>query len=269
MLNRYLPACLLPFWFVCNMVTAAPKCPPQPVKLGFMELGIYFKSERGIAAGNGIDRDLVDELSKRSGCAFDAKVQPRARTWIELKADRIDMMTATLSTPEREELLWLFPYVRSHHIVLLGPSAPTGLRTLEQFQAARSLKFGVIRGFAHSAFYDPLIAAWTQEGWVKVYADEAHLINALILGEVAAVTSYPGVFQFYINARVNPNSVRMEDWHKSNLQVLGNFGISKARFSQAEAHEWGMLIKAMQQDGTLLKIYRKYVSAHEAQNMLP
>ncbi|MFZ6676610.1 substrate-binding periplasmic protein [Undibacterium sp. Tian12W] len=251
------------------MVTAAPKCPSQPVKLDFIELGIYFKSERGIAAGNGIDRDLVDELSRRSGCVFDAKVQPRARTWIELKAGRIDMMTATLSAPEREEQLWLFPYVRSHHIILLGPSAPTTLHTLEQFQAARSLKFGVIRGFVHSPFYDPLIAAWTQENRVRVYADEAHLINALMQGEVAAVTTYPGVFQFYINARVNPNSVRMADWDKSNLQAVGNLGISKARFSHAEAHEWGMLIKAIQQDGTLLKIYRKYVGAHEAQNMLP
>lgn len=251
------------------MALAAPKCPPQPIKLDFLELGIYFKSERGIAAGNGIDRDLVDELSKRSGCAFDAKVQPRARTWIELEAGRVDMMTATLRTPEREEFLWLFPYVRSHHIILLGPSAPSTLHTLAQFQKARSLKFGVIRGFAHGAFYAPLIAAWTQEDRVRVYPDEAHLINALIQGEVAAVTSYPGAFQFYINANINPNSVRMVDWDKGNLQVLGNLGISKAHFSQVEAHKWGMLIKAMQRDGTLLKIYRKYVGAHEAQKMLP
>lgn len=269
MLNRYFPACLLPFCFAYNIASAAPKCPSQPIKLDLLELGIFFKSERGKAAGNGIDRDLVDELSKRSGCAFDAKVQPRARTWIEIKAGRIDMMTATLSTPEREEFLWLFPYVRAHHIILLGPSAPSTLHTLAQFQKASSLKFGVIRGFAHSAFYDPLIAAWMQEDRVRVYPDEAHLINALIQGEVAAVTSYPGVFQFYINAKVNPNSVRMVDWDKGNLQVLGNFGISKARFSEAEAHEWGMLIKAIQLDGTLLKIYRKYVGAREAHNMLP
>jgi len=269
MLNRYFLACLLPFFLASNMAAATPKCPPHPIRLDFLELGIYYKSERGVAAGNGIDRDLVDELSKRSGCVFNAKVQPRARSWIELKAGRIDMMTATLSTPEREEFLWLFPYVRTHHIILLGPSAPSTLHTLAQFQAARSLKFGVIRGFAHSAFYDPLIAEWTKEDRVRVYVDEAHLINALIQGEVAAATSYPGVFQFYINAKVNPNSVRMVDWDKGNLQVLGNFAISKANFSKDEAHEWGMLIKAIQQDGTLLKIYRKYVGAHEAHNMLP
>ncbi|MFZ6745513.1 substrate-binding periplasmic protein [Undibacterium sp. JH2W] len=269
MLNRCLPACLLPICLACNIATAAPKCPPNPIKLDFIELGIYFKSERGVAAGNGIDRDLVDELSKRSGCVFDARMQARARSLIEIKAGRTDMMMATLSTPEREEYLWLFPYVRSHHIVLLGPAAPATMQTLAQFQAASTLKFGAIRGFMHSAFYDPLITAWTQADRIRFYVDEAHLINALIKGEVAAVTSYQGAFQFYIDSKINPNTVRVVDWDAGNLQAVGNLAISKARFSQAEAHEWGMLLKAIQQDGTLLKIYRKYVDAREAQNMLP
>ncbi|BBB68868.1 hypothetical protein UNDYM_4615 [Undibacterium sp. YM2] len=252
-----------------GVACAAPKCPSETIKVDLLELGIFFKSERGIAAGNGIDRDLVDELSKRSGCKFEAKVQARARTWVELKAGRKDMTMAALSSPEREEYLWSFPYVRMHHIVLLGPATPSSINTLEEFQGASTLKFGVIRGFRHSAFYDPLIAAWTQADRVKVYVDEAHLINALIQGEIAAATSYPGVFQFYIDTKTAPTTVRVLDWDKDNLQAIGNISFSKARFSQAEAQEWGLLIKAMQHDGTLLKIYRKYVGPAEAQNMLP
>ena len=268
MLKQFLLTTLL-LWLSLQAATAAPLCPPKPVKLDFLELGIYYKSERGVAAGNGIDRDLVDELSRRSGCAFDARVQPRARTLIELKAGRTDMATATLNTPERENYLWLFPYVRSHHIILLGQAAPASVTSLADFQNASSLKFGVIRGFMHSAFYDPLILAWSKEGRVKVYVDEAHLIDGLLRGEVAAVTSYHGVFQFYLDGKLNTDTVRVVDWDKDNLQAVGHLGLSKVNFSQAEALEWGMLLKAIQQDGTLLKIFRKYVNAQEALRMLP
>jgi polar amino acid transport system substrate-binding protein len=255
-------------WLCAGSVLAGPHCPQTPVRVDFLEFGVFYKSTRN-AMGTGIDRDLVDELSKRSGCSFDGKVQARARTWLELKAGNVDMTTSGVRTEEREAFFWFLPYHRTHHVVLLGSAAPPSVNTLAEFEANPTLKVGVVRGFKHSSFYDPLIAKWAQAGRVIEHVDEALLMGALQRGEVAAVVSSAGVYHLYTNAETGPHKLRVMDWDPGNMQVIGNLVLSKARFDQAEATKWGLLLKDMQRDGSLLRIFRKYVSAEEAQSMLP
>ncbi|MBY0237493.1 MAG: ABC transporter substrate-binding protein, partial [Burkholderiaceae bacterium] len=68
---------------------AAISCPDKPIKLAFYHYGLlYFESPAGQARG--IDRDLVDVLTQRSGCKFQTVVQTRARIWMDLEAGWLD-----------------------------------------------------------------------------------------------------------------------------------------------------------------------------------
>ena len=42
----------------------------------------------------------------------------------------------------------------------------------------------------------------------------------------------------------------------------------KSRFSEAEAGRWTALVRQMREDGTLKRIFTRYVSAAEADKML-
>ncbi len=256
--------CFLPAWAL-----AGPICPPMPIRLDYFEFGLFYSSAGGTRAGDGIDSAIVEELARRSGCSFDAQLQARARTWIELQSGRLDMTVSGLRTNERDSFAWFLPYTRLQHSVLLGPSAPASVATLEQFQSAPTLKFGVVRGFRHSTFYDPLIEQWKLAGRVIEYVDEALLVAALQRGDVAAMLSYPAVYRRYLSADEASLKIRVRDWDSDTIGINGHLVLSKERFSRTEMLKWEQLLKDMRRDGTLLKVFRKYLSAEEAVRMLP
>lgn len=248
---------------------AGPRCPPVPIKVGYLEFGVFYRSIPGANTGTGIDRDLIDELSKRSGCRFESQAMPRARLWIELQAGRTHMAPSGIRTPIRDAYYWFLPYQRTHQVVLLGPGAPSTVTTPAEFQSVAHLKFGVVRGYVHSSFYEPLIAEWKQAGRVVEYVDQSQLIDALRHGEIAAVVSSSGAYRLDLAVDADMKDIRILDWDPDNIKVVGNLMLSKARFDKAEAEKWAQLVADMRRDGTLLRIFRKYVLPDEAANMLP
>lgn len=265
-INVFLSVCQC---LLMGHVFAAPTCPAEPIKLALFEFGVFHKELRGTNAGVGIDDDIVAELSRRSGCKFDVSLQARARTWIELKLGRWDMTVSGIRTEERDEFFWFIPYVQLRHSVLLGSGAPSSIQSLADFQLSKTLKFGVVRGFKHNLFYDARILKWQQSGRVEEYVDEPSLLDGLKRGEVAAMLSYPAVFRSYLQPEdFSPKLIRSTDWNPGDGNIKGCLVLSKKNFSKEAFFEWGKLIKEMKDDGTLLRIFRKYLNEKEASSML-
>ncbi|MCX8027331.1 MAG: transporter substrate-binding domain-containing protein [Thermodesulfovibrionales bacterium] len=72
--------------FVSNLFAAPLDCINNPIKLAFYEYGYFYYDD-----GKGIDRDIVDDIAKLSGCKFQIEVMTRARIWAELKKGSLDM----------------------------------------------------------------------------------------------------------------------------------------------------------------------------------
>ncbi len=126
-----------------------------------------------------------------------------------------------------------------------------------------------MRGYVHSSFYEPYIAKWKLEGRIVEYVDESLLIGAMRRGEVAAVVSSAGAYRLDLGTDADMKDIRIVDWDTGHIQVVGNLMLSKASFDEAQAKQWGQLIADMRRDGTLLRIFRKYVKPDEAMSMLP
>jgi polar amino acid transport system substrate-binding protein len=267
---NFIKALLLACQFlVAGQVFAAPTCPAEPIKLALFEFGVFHKELRGTNAGVGIDDDIVAELSRRSGCKFEVSLQARARTWIELKLGRWDMTVSGVRTDERDEFFWFVPYYQLRHSVLLGSGAPPSMHSLADFQLSKTLKFGVVRSFKHNLFYDALISKWQQNGRIEEYVDEPSLLDGLKRGEVAAMLSYPAVFRSYLQPEdLSPKLIRSVDWNPGEGNIKGSLVLSKRNFSKESFAEWEKLIKEMKDDGTLIRIFRKYLNEKEALNML-
>ena len=79
---RRLPAVLLA---LLTALSARPAWACGPYRLAFYEYGsLYHRGADG--QFHGIDKDVVEELARRSGCRFDTVLESRARTWQQLAA---------------------------------------------------------------------------------------------------------------------------------------------------------------------------------------
>ncbi len=126
-------------------------CPRQPIRFAHYEMGTLYVQGRG-----GIDEDILQELVKRSNCAFSISVLPRARSWYELEAGSLDMLASGVPTAERDKYAWFAPYLADKKFVLLGPKVPPHINTMDQFIASSKLMMGGVRSFKYSPMYDAL-----------------------------------------------------------------------------------------------------------------
>ena len=129
---------------------AAASCGPYTVAM-YEHGALYYRSGEQWA---GIDKDIVDELARRTGCELRMTRDSRIRIWTMLKDGTLDMTMSGISTPEREGFARFTPYLQSRNMLLLRNEVARHAATLEQFAAQPELKIAVIKGFRHGATYD-------------------------------------------------------------------------------------------------------------------
>src|SRR5690349_6045058 len=83
----------------------APECPARPIVVGLYEFGNFYR------AGAGLDKDMAEELHKRSGCNFSYKVLQRRAIWPAMQSGSVDMTLSAAPTPERTVFAWSEPYM--------------------------------------------------------------------------------------------------------------------------------------------------------------
>lgn len=239
---------------------ASLQCGDRPIRLAFFEYGLYYSH------GAGIDKDLADELKKRSGCRFDVQVQARARTWDDLRTGAIDMATSALETPERDKFAWFEPYLRIKNLVVLPDDVAKTVKSPADFYAQPKLTLGVVRGFKHGEEFDRWIDTLRRDNRVVDYVDAEQLFRNLAAHRVDGAIADPLVYRLLLQPS-ELNTMTIEDWIPDRLGDPVNIVFSKARFSRAAAEEWRILLRQTIDDGTMAAIFRRYLSDAEAERL--
>lgn len=152
-----------------------------PYRLAFYEYGsLYYRGADG--KFQGIDKDVVEELARRSGCRIETVLESRARTWQLLAAGQMDLTVSTLPTPERQRYLELVPYLRSTQVVLLRRELAAALPTAEAFLADGSRRLLVVRAYAFVPPLARLVAQLRAQGRLVEAADQPAALRALKAG---------------------------------------------------------------------------------------
>ena len=230
-------------------------CLDRPIRFAHYEFGLIYSSGYG-----GIDDDLQKELARRTGCAFEVSVRPRARTWTDLKSGSVDMAGSGIQTPERDKYSWFHHYIVEDNVVVLGPKVPPGMHSFAQFVADPNLTLGGVRSYRYSPYYDPYVDQLIAKRRHVESADPGALYRMFAVPRFDAFITNPILYLYYVKQLKLPAPARVEDWDPGGPTPSG-LVLSKKTFSPAQSAQWGSLIQKMLADGSIQKITVKHMGA--------
>ncbi|TXI89607.1 MAG: ABC transporter substrate-binding protein [Burkholderiaceae bacterium] len=237
-------------------------CPKQAIRFAHYEMGALYVKDRG-----GIDDDVLRELMKRSHCDFNVSVLPRARSWYELEEGNLDMLASGVPTPEREKFAWFAPYLADKKYVILGPTVPANITTMDAFIAHPKLMMGGVRSFKYSPMYDALVERLEATQRMEQVGDLDTLYRMFARGRFDATIASPLAYRYYLEKHPALGKLRFLDWDPSSKGVSG-LALSKKTFSAKQAKQWQALMREMIKDGTVLQILTRHLGVDEGKLLL-
>jgi polar amino acid transport system substrate-binding protein len=241
---------------------AAASCGPYTVAM-YEHGALYYRSGEQWA---GIDKDIVDELARRTGCELRMTRDSRIRIWTMLKEGTLDMTMSGISTPEREGFARFTPYLQSRNMLLVRNEAARHAGTLEQFAALPELKVAVIKGFRHGATYDAWLDRLRKQGRVYDTPDYTTLLRLFQYGRVQAILQLSSnVDVLHRDGHLRGQFRVLDLVPRENVQ--GSLVISRL-VADASATRLEQALRAMREDGTVKTIMERHTSPERALAML-
>jgi polar amino acid transport system substrate-binding protein len=256
---RLLTCCLL--W--CAAALAQAGC--GEITVAYYDHGaLYSRDPAG--QWHGVDKDVVEELGRRSGCKFKGYVDSRVRIWTSMKSGALDMTVSGIPTPEREKFAHFIPYLGTRNYVLVAKDV--SVRTMDEFLANPALKIAVVRSFLHGEPYESWLEKLRSQGRVYEASDYSGIIRLLQIGRVQAVLALPTSWVPILRREGMTGDVRIMDW-ADDQSVIGALVLSRKRIDPATVSVLKKHMKDMLDDGTMKAIYTRHLGAELAPALLP
>ena len=243
----------------------AHACGPYDVAL--YDLGsLYYQNES--KQNVGIDKEVIEELARRSGCQFRQESDARARIWTRLADGSLDMSVSGIPSPEREQFARFVIYFQTRNHLLMRPEQAARIDSLRAFHADAALRLGVVKSFKHGKGFDAWIDSLRGQGRVSEYVDADAWVRAVIDGKVDSLLSMPVVWtplvrRYKLEGKLSYLDIAPDD------RVPHGLILSRKRVSEADAERMREAMEAMRKDGTLEKIFQRYLSADLTRKILP
>jgi len=234
-----------------------PDC-SRPMSLALHEHGLLYSAQ----TGEGIDKDLADELARRSGCKIGISVMPRARIWQLIESGALDFSLSGITNEARDRFAAFAWYESNKYYLLLRKDA--GVKTVAEFERNPALQLGVIRGFRYNPGANRLVDALNEAQRVSFATSLEPLYQVLLDNRVQAMIiepfDYPAIERSAIRAQTT--IVEFDD-----PPVLHGLIMSKKSLQPAQQQAWRALVDEMRADGTVQRIFEKYFSPELARTL--
>ena len=234
-----------------------PDC-TRPFTLGMHEHGLLYKSQ----TGEGIDKDIANEIALRSGCHLVLTVLPRARIWQLIETGALDFTLSGIGNPQRAQFAAFAWYMSNKYYLFVRRDAE--VRSVAEFRRNPELRLGLIRSFRYGDHANDFVDAL--EGQQRVtYAGSLDPLYAILLGgEIQAMIIEPFDFPEIASAQLKAQTAILEF---GDAAVLHGLVMSKRSLSTAQQSAWRDVIRGMCADGTMRRIFEKYFPADLARQM--
>ena len=262
------PKALACGWICASAVAHAAgiNCGDKPIRLAFYEFGSFYYLDKQQAQG--IDKDVADELMRRSGCRFDVQVLVRARIWADLASGDLDMSVSGIQTPERDKFAWFAHYLSMKNYAVVRTEVASQSQSAASFMQQTHWQFGAVRAFKHGVEQDKWLDALRVGQRVQDSANVETLFKKLKEGRIDALFSQPPVYRKNLQDLGLQGLVVVQDWTPSEKGIAHGLILAKTRFSEADARQWQALVAGLRSDGTLKRIYNRYLPPSEAAALL-
>ena len=256
---RRLHHILLWILLACPMGAAAgkPDC-SRSYTLALHDHGLLYSSQ----TGEGIDKDFADELIRRSGCKVSVSLMPRARIWQLIESGTLDFSLSGISNEARERFASFAWYFSNKYYLLVRKDA--GVTMLANFEANRTLKLAVIRGFRYSATANRFVDQLDAQARVSYGTQLDPLYQVLLDNRVQAMIIEPFDYPTLESARIREQTVVLEF---DDPPVPHGLIMARKALPAAEQQAWRELVDGMRADGTVSRLFEKYFKAELARTM--
>lgn len=236
---------------------AAPAC-DRPFTLALHEHGLLYASQ----TGEGIDRDIADELARRSGCRINVTLMPRARIWQLIESGTLDFSLSGISNETRERFAAFAWYFSNKYYLLVRRDA--AVQKLADFDANPALKLGVIRSFRYSPTANRLVDRLDGQGRVTQSTALGPLFQALLDNRVQAMIIEPFDTPTLESPRIRAQTLILAF---DDPAVPHGLIMSRKALAPEQQQAWRALVDAMRADGTVTRIFEKYFKPELARAM--
>ena len=225
-----------------------PDCTRQ-LTLAFHEHGLLYS----VDTDSGIDKDITDELIRRSGCTIAVTLMPRARIWQLIESGTLDFSLSGIANSQRDKFAAFAWYVKNSYYLLVR--SDSGVRSLSDFEHNPDLKLGIIRSFRYSDTANSLVDRLTIDGRVSQSNGLPPLYQALKNNYIQGMIIEPFDYPVLDEKNIRAMSIIFEF---NDPPVPHGLIMSKRSLSTAEQEKWASLINSMRADGTIHRIFEKY-----------
>ena len=241
-----------------SLAAERPDC-TRPLTLALHEHGLLYSSD----TGEGIDKDVADELTRRSGCKLIVTVMDRARIWQVIESGALDFSLSGISNEKRERFAGFAWYFSNKYYLLARKDA--GVQKLSDFEKNPKLQLGVIRSFRYSLHANELLDRLTEQNRVTYATGLEPLYELLTLNRIQGMIIEPFDYSQVQGGQVKDLTLIVDSGDPS---VPHGLIMSKKSLSASEQAKWRALVDGMRRDGTLLRIFGKYFPADLAAAMV-
>ena len=258
MIARYLLVFLLALSSLGGAGAAAPDC-SRRYTLALHDHGLLYSA----ATDSGIDKDVPEELIRRSGCKVSVQQMPRARIWQLIESGALDFSLSGIANAERKEFAAFAWYFSNRYYLLVRRDAE--VRRLADFEDNAKLQLGVIRSFRYSKTANRLVDKLHAGNRLNMAGGLAPLYQALMLDRIQGMIIQPFDYPALDEKKIRELTSIIEF---DDPAVPHGLIMSKKSLPAAEQAQWRQLIIGMHTDGTIRRIFEKYFNPDQAAAMV-
>jgi polar amino acid transport system substrate-binding protein len=237
---------------------SGPDC-SRPLTLALHDHGLLYSS----ASDTGIDKDVAEELIRRSGCRITVSLMPRARIWQLIESGALDFSLSGITNAERDKFAGFAWYFSNKYYLLVRKDA--GVRSHEDFERDARLQLGVIRSFRYSESANRLVDRLQSANRVSQAGGLAPLYQALMLNHIQGMIIEPFDYPALEERQIREVTTILEF---NDPSVRHGLIMSKKALPAAEQEKWRSLVAGMLADGTMRRIFEKYFKPELASTLV-
>ena len=256
-LHRCLLLLVVLAWPALAASAGRPDC-ARPFSLALHDHGLLYSSQ----TGEGIDKDVADELIRRSGCKVSVTLMPRARIWQLIESGALDFSLSGITNEARDQFAGFAWYFSNKYYLLVRKDA--NVHKLAEFQRNPALKLGVIRSFRYSATANKFVDQLDDQHRVTYATSLEPLYQVLLDGRVQAMVIEPFDYPTLESATIREQTLIVEF---DDPPVPHGLIMSRKALPAAQQDAWRALVDEMRADGTVQRIFEKYFKPDLARTM--
>ncbi|GAA5180320.1 hypothetical protein GCM10025771_24540 [Niveibacterium umoris] len=251
-------------WFGWAAAAPLETC-SRPLTVGYYLIPpLYFKTHEN-PVWRGVDKDVIDELARRTGCTFVPRFESRVRIWAQLESGQLDLTVSGIPTPERERFATFLIYLQTRNMLAIRRDDSRPPQTAKALAAAERFTLATTRGYRYGPPFEAWIVRLAATNQIVETADEEAALHLLSIGRVDGAIVRESAWEYYAS-EFPAGSLRLVDMEAP--YVPAGLAMSREHIGEGLRKTFAEAIAAMKRDGTLLKIAERHVSGEASARLV-